>query len=358
MKKILCFIDNLGSGGAQRQMVNIADIFKNKGYDVEFLVYTRRNFYLHLLIEKQIKYICLDSQSYLQRLLIVTKYLRNSDADVVVSFMETPCFLACLAKSLGAKWKLITNERSAKESTFRGLKNKIYIFFERFSDFKVCNSENAKRMWVQHKPLYSGKLKVIYNAVILQQNNISIPEKEYLKIVVAASFQRLKNSISVVKAIALLPTELRNRIKLEWYGQKSVNGNTDVYDETATLVQTHHLEDTVSLYEPISEIHSKMAAADAVGLFSTVEGLPNTVCEGMMLGKPILMTRISDYNVLIDGNGLLCDPDPISIAEILKKFIELSDNERIRMGEISKEKAQQLFSKEEIAKQWIKLIEK
>ena len=37
--KILCVIDSLGSGGAQRQMVNLARGFKSKGYDVEMLIY-------------------------------------------------------------------------------------------------------------------------------------------------------------------------------------------------------------------------------------------------------------------------------------------------------------------------------
>lgn len=358
MKKILCFIDNLGSGGAQRQLVNLACIFKDNGYEVEFLVYNHSDFFLDKLKNNQIKYICIESQSYLRRLLSITKYLRSSDADVIISFMETPCFLACLAKSIGARWKLITAERSAKESTFQGLKNKIYILFERFSDFKVCNSENAKRIWSQHKPQYSRKLRVIYNAVQLpKQNTISNSEKNCLKIVIAASFQRLKNSVSVVKAVSLLSDDLKNRIKIEWYGRRNVNGSTSVFDETEALILENNLEDTVLLHEATTDIYSKMEAADAVGLFSTVEGLPNVICEGMMLGKPILMTRVSDYAVLADGNGLLCDPDPQSIAKVLKKFIEISDSDRLQMGQLSKAKAINLFSEKKVLKKWIELIE-
>lgn len=37
--KILCVIDCLGSGGAQRQLVNLATAFKEKGHEVSFLVY-------------------------------------------------------------------------------------------------------------------------------------------------------------------------------------------------------------------------------------------------------------------------------------------------------------------------------
>jgi glycosyltransferase involved in cell wall biosynthesis len=38
-----------------------------------------------------------------------------------------------------------------------------------------------------------------------------------------------------------------------------------------------------------------MYESDVVALVSKLEGLPNTVCEGMALGKPIIMTRVFRY---------------------------------------------------------------
>ena len=40
--KILCVIDSLGSGGAQRQLVGLAIGFKERGHEVSFLVYHGR----------------------------------------------------------------------------------------------------------------------------------------------------------------------------------------------------------------------------------------------------------------------------------------------------------------------------
>lgn len=51
MKRILCFIDSLGAGGAQRQLVNLAIGLKKRGYIVHFLVYHVDNFYLPILQE-------------------------------------------------------------------------------------------------------------------------------------------------------------------------------------------------------------------------------------------------------------------------------------------------------------------
>ena len=34
MKKVLCLIDALSAGGAERQMVGLASLLKNQGYEV------------------------------------------------------------------------------------------------------------------------------------------------------------------------------------------------------------------------------------------------------------------------------------------------------------------------------------
>jgi len=43
--KLLLLIPSLGSGGAERQLVTLAVLFKRKGLDVEFLIY-RKDFFL------------------------------------------------------------------------------------------------------------------------------------------------------------------------------------------------------------------------------------------------------------------------------------------------------------------------
>ena len=46
MKKILCFIDSLGAGGAQRQIVGLAVLLKHKGYNVKMVTYYDIPFYI------------------------------------------------------------------------------------------------------------------------------------------------------------------------------------------------------------------------------------------------------------------------------------------------------------------------
>lgn len=360
MKKILCLIDNLGSGGAQRQMVNLAVLLQEHGYSIEFVVYSQNRFFQYILDEAEIPVIYIEAESYFKRIVRVRNYLLRTAADVVITFLETPGFLACLAKSNRVKWKLITSERSAKESTFVGIRQKIFNYFERYADIKVCNSQNAMQMWKEHYPQYADKLRAIYNPVIIPALAESKELSDgRLRIVIAASYQRLKNPLGVIAAIGLLGEEDRARLSINWYGKYEVTtGNTEIYDEAVKQIKENGLQDTIVLHGETQEIYSIMRSSDVIGLFSTVEGLPNAICEGMMLGKPIIMTRISDYDVLTDGNGILCDSDPESIASAFRRLLALSHDELEEMGKISAEKAKKLFGKESIMKQWMEVIEK
>lgn len=43
--KILLLIDSLGSGGAQRQIITLAALFKQQGQEVSFLLYADEGFF-------------------------------------------------------------------------------------------------------------------------------------------------------------------------------------------------------------------------------------------------------------------------------------------------------------------------
>lgn len=363
MKKVVLFTDCLGSGGAQRQVVNIACLLKKAGYDVRVLVYRDVPFYKGILDENQIPLICIETKSNLSRMLSIRRWLRKCGADVVISFLETPCFISCFANIGRKKWKLITTERSAKMSTFTSRKNRIYNWFERFSDVKVGNSQNAMNMWRKYYPQYSDKYSVIYNYVSVPDEYVNA-EHQFcsdgkVHIVVAASYQELKNPIRVIEAINMLDDDLKKRLVLDWYGNiEATKNNTEVYDKSVELVHTYRLEECVHLNRDTNEIYRHMSKSDAVALFSTVEGLPNAICEAMIMGKPIIMSKVSDYDVLVDGNGFLCDPwDVNSIKCAIKKILISSEAQRKEMGEESQKKAECLFSVSEIQKKWARLIE-
>lgn len=361
--KIVCLIDNLGSGGAQRQLVNLSILWKKNGHDISFICYNRNYFYESYLLKENIDIIWIDSNNLFQRLIKVRAEIKKNAPDIVVSFMAIPGFIACFSSIGHHKWKLITNELSADKVFLKTYRSKVFKFFERFSNWTVCNSDNAKKMWNQYYPQYSNRISTIYNPVI-------IPEKEIIRaknhkyskkrtIVIAASYRYLKNPIGVVNAIKNLKADTRKNLIIKWYGHAEVTlGDTKAYDETVELIKQYNLENILILHNETENIYKEMAEADAIALFSKLEGLPNVICEGMMLGKPILMSKISDYSVLVDDtNGLLCEVEKYeNITDVLEKFLSFSDEELDNMGKNSRKKAIQLFDPQIINKKWEELF--
>ena len=181
-----------------------------------------------------------------------------------------------------------------------------------------------------------------------------------LKLTIAASFQELKNPVRFVEAVNLLSNEQKAKLKINWYGRFEVtSGNTAVYDKVSKLIEEYGLSDCIHLNDETNDIYRIMSESDAVGLFSVVEGLPNTICEAMTIGRPVVMSKVSDYDVLVTDNGYLCDPESIeSIKESLVKLVETPEDELMKMGDSSKEKARNLFSGEAITRQWTEIIER
>lgn len=363
MKKILFLTPNLssGGGGAERQIINVARLLKEVGHNVEVLYYSEGLFYYNLLEEKNISIFKCKSNNYFLRLIKIRSFIRKGKYDVVISFLSTPNFLNNFSAIGGKDWKIITGERNSKINTFTSRRGKLFAWFQRYSDVIVCNSYNAKNMWIKYYPQYTDKLTTIYNNVQLpettSENNLK--RNGVIHIVIAASYQYTKNPIGVVNALLLLDDKSRERIKIDWYGKKNISQyGTKAYDEAKSLILNNKLNECLELHDVSNDIANKMVEADFVGLFSSVEGLPNAICEGMMLGKPIIMSRVSDYSVLVDEtNGFLCDwDDAESIKDVLISAMNLSKEQLLEMGESSKSKANKLFSKNVITNNWLSII--
>ena len=84
--KILLFIDNLNSGGAQRQLVTLAKLLKAQGENVEFLVYHDLDFFEDNLRESGIIVHKILGSSLLKRSCKILSFLLKSNYDIVVSF--------------------------------------------------------------------------------------------------------------------------------------------------------------------------------------------------------------------------------------------------------------------------------
>lgn len=360
--RILFLIDSLNSGGAQRRVVNLITLLKKRGFDISLLVYRNDSFFADELHSAGVQEELIEAPSYASRLVRVRRRIKSINPDVLISFMETPNFIACFASMGNHTWKLVVNESSAKESSLTSRRGRLFKWFERYADAIVCNSAHAAELRNLYYPQYKSKTRVIYNPIILPQSyapRSTSNESDPIKLVVAASYQYLKNPVALVTAYTLLDESSQHSLTIDWYGRiEVVPGDTRAYDEAQGIVERFGLGHKVRLHDATKSMHFVMESADVVGLFSEVEGLPNAICEGMYLAKPVVMTKVSDYDVLVDeSNGFLCsDTSARCIAETLDKVARTPRAKLTSMGLLSAAKAHDLFLPETITDQWLDVL--
>ena len=98
-------------------------------------------------------------------------------------------------------------------------------------------------------------------------------------------------------------------------------------------------------YDP--NVRSVIENTDCVVLPSFYnEGLSRVLMEALAMKKVIITTNIPGCKETVDNglNGYLCEPKSTSsLVECMQRVILLSDEERIKMGNIGRKKAEDIF---------------
>ena len=363
------FFGGLACGGAEHQMVIVAKQLAERGFDVLFVTQDGNGFFRDDLNSSKVRVIEIPKKIFFEKLklnilyytLFLRKIVSKEKVEVGVSFLGENNFANCVVGMLTlGKYKAITGLRNARESLLLSKRELFYTKFERFASIKICNSDNAKKMYAQHFPQYTKKLKTIYNIVNLPHitSKYLVRKNRKTHFIIPASYRDVKNPYGLLEALKLMSDEELSMFDITWYGDSN-KGTQPYFVKLKEEIQKNNLQNVFILKDATSEIANRMNEADIVALFSSSEGLPNAICEGMTLGKPIVMTRVSDYETLVDkSNGCLCNwDDPESIKEAMSEIIMSSNEKLLDMGRSSRDKAIHLFSEDSNIRKWSKTIE-
>lgn len=363
--KVLCFIDDLRSGGAQRQLMVLARDFKKDGHEVHVFFYVPHFYYGEFLKEHDIPFTYIKTDSAFSRLFKIRSVIRKLNPDVVIAFMAAPAMIAEFAGLPFKRWKLIVGERSADPKILKEPRSRFIRFTHFLADYIVSNSRSNINIILKVNPyLPKRKLRIIYNSLDLDKFK---PSPEYvfrgdgvLKVIVPATYRKLKNIIGLIEAIALLDGEQRKGLRIDWFGEKNYDTHFDnVLRDAELLIEKYDLGKTIILNDVEKDIAGKMVHYDAVGLFSVYEGLPNAVCEGMACGKVVISSSVSDIPDFIHHgqNGFLCDPHDIySMKKAFEDALAIGPNQLKQMGSHNRTYAEENFDGKKVYKQYLNLI--
>jgi glycosyltransferase involved in cell wall biosynthesis len=347
--KVICFIDSLNVGGAQKQIILLANGLSEK-YDVSILYYHDLDFLIGN-IDKNVHINKITSRFYFVKVLKVLKFIHKKNPNNIVSFLEGPRIISTLYK-IFFFWRKINLVVGERNLNINGLSKKdlIYRISHLFANKIVCNS-NAQKVVIS-RFFSKRKISFIPNGVNFNypiKNKFTI--KNIYKLIVPARFIDQKNPLGLLKAISKV-----SNVHIYWYGE--IFKNHPIYDICVNYINKNKLNDRFFFIPPSKNIYLEIIKFDALILPSFYEGCPNAIIDGMYCGVPILASNVSDNGIYLKHQKeLLFNPNDVNdIIDKINYFKRLSEIELIKLGAENNKYASQYFNYENMVESYSKLL--
>jgi glycosyltransferase involved in cell wall biosynthesis len=321
--RIICVIDSLGSGGAQRQLVGVACGLKRRGHEVEMFVYHENGFFKPELSDSEIPVnSCLKGHRFSPAPVVALRNLvKRVRPGAVLAYLETPSLYSEFACIGLRQMRVIVSERNIahakRVSLVRRMKSRAHLL----ADGVVTNS-SVQRAWLEGTfPYLQGRVSTIWNGVDVERfrpssEPVRRPPSRFLGI---GRVVPQKNLHYLVDALA----ESRERgldISVDWAGRAD---DASYYRELLEHVSDRGCGTRLRWLGERRDIPELLREYDGLVLPSLWEGLPNVVCEALASGLPAIVSHVSDNPKLVESGvtGLLVDPIRVeSLVEAFQKF--------------------------------------
>lgn len=353
--KIVCVAYLHGRGGAERQIVMLANALAKFGHEVYLLSLAVCNPVYAL--SSDVHFIDLSKKEKkfpktIIRYISLRKELMNIRPDVSIHFWMQSAYL-CTLMPKSVCGKIVYAERGDpgdKEYAFvLGVIR--WLSFKRIDGF-VFQSKGARDYFnirIRNRSI------VIPNSHSIPDSFLTEPCVEREKIIISVGrLHPQKNHALMIKAFARIANEISD-YNLEIYGDGPLK------DSLNKLVDSLGMGRRVSIYPSCSDIFEKMYKSSLFVLTSDYEGMPNALMEAMAIGVPCISTdcKPGGARELIENavNGWIV---PCNDVEALSDKIKFVLNECADLKLIVKNALmiRVVFSGEKIYDCWSRFVKK
>ena len=354
--KIIYTLASLGSGGAERVVTLLANRMNAMGHQVEIVCLKYDDVYYQT--DDGVKVVLAEHLGdNLPELFWLRRHIRKEKPNVVIAFTEgVYCFT--IAALLGTKIPVIASER-LDPSAMTWKRNLLKRLFLPYADWLVVQTRSIKEYFPKS---IQKKTSVIYNPVNLPQTSSLTPDPSPKGEVSGKSEGKMNRIISVARLFPQKNQEMMIRAfaKIvekypDWH--LVIYGEGPLRAQLEALVSSFKFQERVLLPGRTDHVVEELRKSKIFCLSSDYEGMSNSMIEAICVGLPIVSTKVSGTDELIeDGeNGLLVDiGDEKGMTDALEKLIQ---NETLmkQMGETNLKKAS-LFHIDTIVSEWKELI--
>lgn len=327
----ICLVTGrLGLGGAEKQVVLLAEGLLRRGADVTVAVLAGEGPRDPALVAAGVPVVHLGRNTphapTARRLLalpgVVLRlawHLRRTRPQVVHAFLYRAQVLGAVAARLARVPVFVAGRRGlAPPERDRWLARAARLLASRGADLQVVDA-HAVAEWVREaEAVPDDRLEVISSGLPPSAFAPASPARLNTSrpvLLCVANLRRLKGHADLLEAVALLRDRGRP-CTLALAGEGPERG--------ALNRLASELRVDVRLLGARADIDRLLARADAVVLPSLREGMSNAVMEAMAAGKPIVATAVGGTpQLLADGRGVLVPPgDPRLLADALSSVLD------------------------------------
>ena len=333
MKKLLFAAHNLDLGGIETALVTLVDQLSKRGYIVTVALEKKEGVFLDRLNKniETIEYRTSENKNIVirkihnlfKRIRFTLKYKNKFDFSAsFATYSLASSFMARTASKNSALWG-----HADYLTLYYGDKNKVKKFFEnvhckRFSKI-VFVSEEGKRSFLEIFPELKEKTIACNNIIngeeILKKSNQPI---EYIKskeipvfLNVGRHDEKQKKLTRIIQAAKKL-REQKYSFQVLFVGDGQ---DTNMYK---AKVKEYGLEKNIIFLGRKENPYPYFKISDCVILSSEYEGYPVVYLESFVLNKPIITTKLSDYEQVENKRGIVVEKTSEAIYNAMKSFIE------------------------------------
>lgn len=317
-----------GFGGAEKQIVMLANAMADRGHDVTLISISADNNCYKL--NEGVDYLSLPDRCkgilrIGSRYIDIWKTLRCIKPDITVNYWFQSAYMTAMMKK-SVTGKVVYSERGDPgDREYSGVLGLIRRLTLPRIDAFVFQSNAAKGYFDKR---VQARSVVIPNPVLINAEPCSESETRRKSIVTIGRLHPQKNQRLLIDAFAMVAKGMPD-YSLEIYG------DGDLKEELQQRIRDLGLSNRAFLKGTSTHIHKLIRDASLFVLSSNYEGLPNTLLEAMALGIPVISTDYKPGGVseIIEHgrNGWIAKRgDAESLAALIAHAIEnRSDSARV-----------------------------
>lgn len=320
--KILFLTRSLDTGGAERQIVELASGLHSIGWDVKVATFYGGGALESRLRETGLDTICLDKQGrwdvvrFSWRLL---RLLRKQRPDIAHGYLECAnmplTFLRPLLRNMRVVWGVRRSGMDVVENDwFSRVEIRLSVWLSRFADLIICNSRAGHTYHAQQG--YPGeRMVVIPNGIDLDQFRADAEARAKLRagwgvadgqqlVGLVGRLHPMKDHPNFLRAAAQVSASHAD-VRFICVG----DGPASYREELARIALELGLADRIIWSPARADVARVYNALDiAVSASSCGEGFSNTIAEAMATGVPVVATDVGDSAALVAELGWICAP--------------------------------------------------